>query len=345
MPSVHVVIVNYNCATLALHCAQSVLESSEHCCELLVTIVENGSTDDSREALRARLGPQRRGSKIRWIDAEKNGGFGAGCNAAISDALKSGRRPDFWWLVNPDARALPGCLERLLKAMETDAVAGAAGGGLVGWSGNPMTACGRDPSASNEFAVASQMASLSARHSTEIPSERCAPDWVCGANMLLRSRAVEQAKGFDEGFFLYFEDLDLCRRLRAAGWTIVHEPAAQVVHAIGKSTQIPVLDRWPRHFFESRNRYFLKHTGRWGLIKADVAWTCGWLVRRVRRWWDLGRTIPKFPRRFASDLLVTDIRSLLRPIPQGFSGGPLGDSAELSPRTRERGDLTRAMST
>lgn len=314
LPIVRAIIVNYNSARLAMICAKSVQRVAGSAADVHITIVENGSTDDSREILNAELGPANGGGEIRWIDAGKNGGFGAGCNVGISEGKRQGRT-DFWWLINPDAQALPGSLDLLLKAMEDEPEAGIVGGGLANWSGQLMTASGKDPCAFSEFAITSQWPSLVHRSSQGIPQTRQPADWVCGANMLIRADALEPVGGFDEQFFLYYEDLDLCRRMRSAGWKVIHEPASRVVHAVGKSTQFSVLGRWPRYFFESRCRYFLEHSGRWGLIKADAAWSLGGLLRRIYRWWDMGRTVPGFPDRFASDLYATDFKALFRKLP------------------------------
>jgi GT2 family glycosyltransferase len=95
----------------------------------------------------------------------------------------------------------------------------------------------------------------SARHATEHE-----PDWVSGACMMTRREALEAVNGFDEGFFLYEEDADLCRRLRAAGWTILFTPAAEVRHRLGHSmARAPERTRLEYH--RSHLRYYRKHNG------------------------------------------------------------------------------------
>ena len=87
-------------------------------------------------------------------------------------------------------------------------------------------------------------------------------DWVTGACMLVRRQALDQVGLFDEGFFMYSEELDLCRRLRAAGWEVVHLPSATVVHYEGRSSG-QVAARRQLLFDTSKVRYFAKHHGRW----------------------------------------------------------------------------------
>lgn len=92
-------------------------------------------------------------------------------------------------------------------------------------------------------------------------------DWASGASLLCRRQVLETVGGFDEGFFLYFEEVDLCRRIGQAGWERWYVPASRVMHLQGASTQ----RRLPRHWFESRSRYFSKHHGRLYARLADVA--------------------------------------------------------------------------
>jgi GT2 family glycosyltransferase len=85
-------------------------------------------------------------------------------------------------------------------------------------------------------------------------------DWVVGAALLVRREILERLLGFDEGYFMYSEEMDLCRRIREAGWRIVYLPAAQVIHHEGKSSEQVVAARHIR-FQTSRVRYFRKFHG------------------------------------------------------------------------------------
>jgi N-acetylglucosaminyl-diphospho-decaprenol L-rhamnosyltransferase len=90
----------------------------------------------------------------------------------------------------------------------------------------------------------------------------------------------------DDGFFLYFDDLDFCRRARVAGWTVRNWPAARVVHLRGRSNPVKEMTaerkRRPAYWYESRARYYAKHYGWWGLLGANVAWWLGRGVSLVR---------------------------------------------------------------
>ena len=102
------------------------------------------------------------------------------------------------------------------------------------------------------------------------------PDWVSGSCFLARRAALEAVGGFDEGFFLYEEDADLCRRLRGAGWRVLYTPAAEVRHALGRSAaQAPARARLEYH--RSHLRYYRKHNGPLltTLLRAYLAVTGG----------------------------------------------------------------------
>jgi N-acetylglucosaminyl-diphospho-decaprenol L-rhamnosyltransferase len=100
-------------------------------------------------------------------------------------------------------------------------------------------------------------------------------DWCSGASMMVRREVLECVGGFDERFFLYFEEVDLCLRIKAAGWEIWYVPDSRVMHVRGQSTGVTVLDQKPRrlpgYWFESRRRYFVKHHGPLYAGLADAA--------------------------------------------------------------------------
>ena len=122
--------------------------------------------------------------------------------------------------------------------------------------------------------------------------------WVTGAAVMLRTAALADAGLFDEGFFLYFEETELMRRLRAHGWTVWHEPAALVVHEGGAATQIrdpetgmPYRRPLPAYWYEARRRYFTLGYGRMHGLGAGLAWLAG------RGWWRLRQLVAPRPGR------------------------------------------------
>ena len=92
----------------------------------------------------------------------------------------------------------------------------------------------------------------------------------------------EQVGGFDEGFFLYFEEIDLCKRVRNAGWKVAYEPRTAVVHLEGQTTGVQGSRPRPGYWYASRRRFFMKHRGASALVAADALWLAGRLVGHVR---------------------------------------------------------------
>jgi GT2 family glycosyltransferase len=103
---------------------------------------------------------------------------------------------------------------------------------------------------------------------------------------MIRREVIERIGPLDDGFFMYFEDVEFAFRAREAGWEILHEPAARVVHLRGGSSPVKsharLRKRLPRYFYESRTRYFYKLYGRTGLLAANSWWTFGWMISLFR---------------------------------------------------------------
>lgn len=227
-PSVAGVVVNYNSGGLLAGCVVSLkAEGVEE-----VVVVDNGSSDDSLAQLRETA------PFVRIIEPGRNLGYGAAANlgAAATSA-------PYVIVCNPDLSVRSGGVAALVQAMERDEALGVVGpmlrdasgevypsgrefpdlGQAIGhafvglvWGGNPWTKRYRRLGPDQH-----------------LPREA---DWVSGAFMLVRRLAFDSVGGFDEGYFMYVEDLDLCWRIRRAGWGVWYEPAAEVDHEQGVST-------------------------------------------------------------------------------------------------------------
>ena len=112
-------------------------------------------------------------------------------------------------------------------------------------------------------------------------------DWVSGASMLIRTDMMEAVGRLDEGYFMYYEESDLCLRAARAGWECWYLPESRVVHLVGQSSGVTsrntALPRRPAYWFESRRRYFVRNYGRIYAMLADGAWVVGHALWRVRR--------------------------------------------------------------
>lgn len=219
-----------------------------------VFVVDNASPDRSPEVI-ADL-------PVRAIQAGRNAGFGAGCNLGMA----AGGAPMVLFL-NPDARIDAADLERLVHVLDAEPDVALVGPRLLDDDGRLIPSLRRYQRAGSIWAQAVFLHRLlpRARWANEIDRSPRAydapayPEWISGACMLARRRALEAIDGFDTGFFLYCEDMDLCARLWADGHRVRYEPGATVHHAGGhsapRSSLLAVLVR-------SRVRFARKHGGR-----------------------------------------------------------------------------------
>jgi N-acetylglucosaminyl-diphospho-decaprenol L-rhamnosyltransferase len=175
---------------------------------------------------------------VRLIQGGRNGGFAFGCNIGIA----AGRAP-YVLLLNPDARIERDDLDTLVRLLDADPALALAAPRILGPAGELQRSQRRFPRVRSTWAQALFLHRVAphAGWADEVIWDGAAyeqpgsPDWVSGACMLVRRDALAQIGGLDERFFLYCEDIDLCRRLRAAGHDLRFEPAAEVRHIGGHS--------------------------------------------------------------------------------------------------------------
>jgi GT2 family glycosyltransferase len=283
-----VVIVNYRTSDLAAACLRSLAPEVAAHRGTRVVIVDNASGDGSAERLSAAVA-ERGWGWASVVASPHNRGFSAGNNAGI-DRLRDGGEPPAWFLLlNPDTLVRPGALGALLETARSRPRIGIVGGGLEGEDGTPQHAGFRFPSAWSELDAGMQLGVVSRllRHRAVVLPHAGAPrpvDWVSGACLMVRREVLEEVGRMDEGYFLYYEEVDLCRRAARAGWECWQEPRARVVHLVGQSTgaDLSGARRLPGYVLDSRRRYFVKHHGASYAALADVAWLSGHLSWRAR---------------------------------------------------------------
>ena len=229
-PQVAAVLVTYESAADLPGCVESITRAAP-AGGVDVVVVDNASRDGSAEVARA-LG-------LKVIENPGNEGYARAMNAGAAASSSA------WVLaLNPDTRLTPDALVRMLATGEADPAIGCVGPDLRNPDGTAYPTGRRFPS----LAVGGLHALLApvwpgnpaTRHYHMAGSDRSRPtqvDWVSGACMLLRRSAFEAVGGFDGGYFMYFEDMDLCMRLAQAGWRVLLDPIAKVEHAGGNSTR------------------------------------------------------------------------------------------------------------
>jgi N-acetylglucosaminyl-diphospho-decaprenol L-rhamnosyltransferase len=279
-----VVIVNYRSTHLTCDCLRTLEPEIASIPGSKVAICENGSGDDSTEKLTETIAARGWSDWIWLKSIHPNRGFTGGNNAIVREALAWPDPPEYFLLLNSDTLVRPGAIRQLLEAVEARPDVGIAGPRLEYPDGTPQTSCFRDFSPVGEFVIAADTGPVTRvlRH-FEVPlplsSEPVEPDWLCFACALIRRQVMQRIGLLDEGYFLYFDDPDYCRRARLAGWRVLHDPRARVAHLIGQSNPVESLTaqrkRRPRYYYESRSRYLAKFYGTPGLWLANLMWTAG----------------------------------------------------------------------
>jgi GT2 family glycosyltransferase len=246
--SVDVVVVSYNSRAHLRRCVEPLAGRDG----VQVIVVDNASPEESLDVV-ADL-------PVRTIRLARNGGFAYGCNAG----WRAGDG-DYVLLLNPDATLDADAVARLAAVLDEDPRAGAVGPRIEGEDGSLHWSLRRFPRPASSFAQAFFLHRIfpQAPWSSELVRDVSAygrpgsPDWVSGACILVRRSTLERLDGLDEGFFMYWEDTDLCRRIRDLGLDIRYEPSAVAVHVGGASaSRVSLLSV----FAESRVRYARKHS-------------------------------------------------------------------------------------
>lgn len=311
-----IVIVNYRTARLAAQCLRSLAAERASVPGLRVVVADNASGDGSVEDLQQCIEAEGWRDWVSVLPMPRNGGFAYGNNGAIRRALRSGAC-DYLLLLNPDTVCRPGALRALLAFMQAHPRAGIGGSLLEDEAGAPVQSAHHFFSPLGELEAAARLGLLSRllrRHAVAQPLRGSAHpcDWVSGAALMVRRAVLDQVGPLDEGYFLYFEEVDFCRRARQAGWEVWSVPASRVQHLEGAATGIRVRERRrPAYWFDSRRRYFVKHHGVAGLLLADALWAAGRTSLGLRRLLRLGSGGTNLdPQRFAVDLIWGDLRAL-----------------------------------
>jgi N-acetylglucosaminyl-diphospho-decaprenol L-rhamnosyltransferase len=222
------VVVNHDAGDALLECVASL--RAEGIAEIVV--VDNASTDASSERVLAA------DPSVRLVRTGENLGYGAGANRGIAAA-----GGDLVLVSNPDVALHRGAVGELERALVADAALAVVGPCILETDGTRYPSARRFPSLADAAGhavlagvVPENRFTRRYRMADDAPTVTTDVDWVSGACFLARRRALEELGGFDETYFMYAEDADLCWRARRAGWGVAYVPGAVVTHIQGVST-------------------------------------------------------------------------------------------------------------
>lgn len=280
-----IVIVNYKTADLVTQCINSLLDQidSER---FRVIVVDNCSPDESATIIQNWITAHNVGKLVHLIVAQANAGFSAGNNIGIRAVVA-----DWYLLLNSDTYVRPEAISTLIKAACRHREAGLISPRLEWPDATPQDSCFRYLSPITEFISAAQTGPVTALLKRfDIPwpmhGSIVRPNWTSFAGVLIRGEVLRGVGLMDEGFFMYFEDVEFCHRAWKAGWQIVHEAKARVVHLRGGSSPVKrqVLERkrLPRYYYASRTRWLYLGYGWLGLTLANVLWSLGRCLSKCR---------------------------------------------------------------
>jgi GT2 family glycosyltransferase len=225
-----IIVVSYNTRALLARCLTS-LAAAAHETGQEIIVVDNASGDGSAEMVRRDF------PGVRCIANVANVGFARAVNQGIRVS-----RGEFLVLLNSDAEAAAGSLDGLAAFLRAEPAVGAAGPQIRLPDGRPSNSCFRFPSLFRPYLnvralrwVAGDSFGLAYPPAAPLLANGGAVDWLSGACLVLRRKALDQVGLLDEHFFMYFEDTDLCRRLHGAGWSVWYRPQIHVFHCVGQS--------------------------------------------------------------------------------------------------------------
>ncbi|OGQ23134.1 MAG: hypothetical protein A2138_05740 [Deltaproteobacteria bacterium RBG_16_71_12] len=284
-------ILNWRTADMTAHALDLLVPQLRALGAARVIVVDNDSQDGSFEKLAGHVARHGYHDVAEVVASGRNGGFGFGNNVALRRGLEGPDPPDYFYLLNSDAAPRAGALQAITDYADRNPQVGIAGTTVLDTGGRPQTSAFRFPSVRSELAQMLSYGPVSALLADAlvplpIPSHTTTGvDWVAGASMLLRRTMLEQIGVFDETFFLYYEETDLCLRAKRAGWHVAYVREGEVEHIGGASTGVAshtvFAKPMPEYVFASRRHYFLKNYGRAVLWQANLAHAVGGAGFRV----------------------------------------------------------------
>jgi len=305
---VAIAIVSYRSADLTIDCLRSIEpERRTAGMRIRVVVVDNASGD--APAIADAIEANSWSSWVTLVQAPRNGGFAYGNNLAYRIA-RDERPPDYFHLLNPDTLVRIGAIGALVRFLEAHRDVGIVGSSFENLDGSDWPIAFRFPSVLSEIESGLQLGLASRILRRWVVPVEMSPvpqpvDWVPGASMMIRPKVFEAIGGFDETYFLYFEETDFCLRAKKAGFPTWYVPESRVMHIAGQSTKVTIRNvapkRLPSYWFEPRRRYFEASCGTARALAVDIvavlAHAVGHLKRLAQRRTDRG--VPYFVRDLA----------------------------------------------
>lgn len=288
-PSVLMVTVTYRAADFIESYLATVKSLFEQDDRFRLVLVDNESPDNTLEVMHNFVSSHALEERMTIVDARKNGGFGFGCNLGA----KARDAEEYIWFVNPDTQIDLAAALALANMLSEQADLAAVGSMLKNERDEVRSGAFRYPMMGNALISGVNLAILERfmpKHTTAYGEGESLDnvDWLTVASFMIRADAFEKVGGFDEGYFLYFEEVDLFYRLKKEGYRVASCRDSIVFHASGSSTGVnrhdagKIQPRRPKYWYESRCRFYLKHFGRVYLVALNVVHATATLAGRLK---------------------------------------------------------------
>jgi GT2 family glycosyltransferase len=264
---VSIIIVSYNVGDYLKQCLESINQGLGSL-KAEAWVVDNASTDGSSEMVKERF-PQ-----VKLITNKENIGFARANNIALKESAAP-----YVLLLNNDTIVTSAAIKKMVDIMKKNEEIGALGPRLLFEDGSIQISYGPMISFWNEawqkfLQSRSRKKKGFIRNYIERRSKKsCHPHWVSAACMMLKKEAINQVGLFDEKFFMYSEDVDLCHRLRQKGWDIYYTPEVEIIHLEGKSA-VTNTEKVQIEYRRSQLYFYRKYYGKWGLLLLKVYLLC-----------------------------------------------------------------------
>lgn len=325
-PLISVVIVNYRVPEYACRALQSLREAENHD-QTEVIVVDNASGDRSRETI------SREFPNAKWIELKNNIGFGKACNVGARHA--GGR---YLLLLNPDTLLSRDTLRVCTEFMEQHPRVGVLGPGIINPDGSLQKSCRRGfPTPFNAFSHVMGLDRLFPRNRvfgkynlTYMDADKASRvDAISGSFMFFRASTFKEIGGFDESFFMYGEDLDICARVSDYGQEVWYLPDTQIVHFRGRSTAKRAI-RSRSAFYEAMLLFSRKYRHSYGAFFPGWLLTLGIVVQAA---FDIGATLAKSLTACFIDLSIMNTllwATIMIRFHHAGLGNPYGDGGVLT---------------
>lgn len=270
-----IIIVNYKVKDLLDNCLQSIFSNSENI-ELDIIVVDNNSQDGSVEMVKEKY-PQ-----VNLIASSKNLGFAKANNLGFAKA-----KYDYVLLLNPDMQILPNTLENMIRWMDENPQASVVSCHLIDQNRKTLHHIRHFPSFWDQLAIILKIPHI-------LPfilnnylcknfdySQASKVDSVRGAFFMVRKNIYEELNGLDERYFIWFEEVDFCKKVSESGGEVWYTPVAECIDYVGKSFEQVPRGVTQKYFQNSMLKYFQKWHPAWQWIVLKLTWVIGGLIGKL----------------------------------------------------------------